>query len=43
MAVRKLLGTPPDDEKLIQTICELLKIKMTELDKYLRTEILKYN
>jgi hypothetical protein len=43
IALKKILDTPPDDDKLIQTICELLKIKKTDLDKILRTEILKYN
>lgn len=42
MALKKLLDTPPDDDTLIQTVCELLKIKITDLDKFLRTEILKY-
>lgn len=42
IALKKLLNTPPDNDKLIQTICELLKIKTTDLDKYLQTEILKY-
>lgn len=41
-AVKKLLMTPADNDKLIQTICELLKIKVTDFDKFLRTEILKY-
>lgn len=42
IALKKLLNTPPDDDKLIGTICELLKIKTTDLDGFLRTEILKY-
>lgn len=41
-AIKKLLNTPPNDAALTKTICELLKIKPTEFDKYLRSEILKY-
>lgn len=41
-ALKKLLDTPPENDKLIQIMCELLKIKQTDLDKFLRTEILKY-
>lgn len=43
VALKKLLDIPPDNDKLIQTICELLKIKTTDLDRFLRAEILKYN
>jgi hypothetical protein len=43
VALKKLLDTPPDNDKLIQTICSLLKIKQADFDKFLRTEILKYN
>jgi hypothetical protein len=42
IALKKLLDTSPDKDKLIQTICELLKIKPTDIDKVMRTEILKY-
>lgn len=42
IALKKLLNTAPDNDKLIQTICELLKIKTTDLNKFMRTEILKY-
>lgn len=42
-AFKKLLDTPPDNDLLKQTICNLLEIKQTDLDKILRTEILKYN
>lgn len=42
-AIKKLLTTPHDDDQLTQTICELLKIKATDFDQFLRTEILKYN
>jgi len=41
-AIKKLLDTPPDNDKLIQTISEILKIKTTDLDNFLRAEILKY-
>lgn len=43
VALKKLLDTPPDNDKLIQAICALLKIKPTGVDRFLRTEILKYN
>ncbi|MES2132137.1 MAG: hypothetical protein V4506_07285 [Bacteroidota bacterium] len=43
IALKKLLDTSPDNHKLIQTICELLKIKPTDIDKFMRIEILKYN
>lgn len=43
VALKKLLDTAPDDDQLTQTICQLLKIKATDLDKFLRAEILKYN
>lgn len=42
-ALKKLLITPPDNDKLIQIICELLKIKTVDLDELLRAEILKYH
>jgi hypothetical protein len=42
-AINKLFDIPPDNSKLIQTICELLIINTTDLDKFLRTETLKYN
>jgi hypothetical protein len=42
VALKKLLDTPPDNDQLIQTICELLKISTTDLDNFLRSEILKY-
>lgn len=41
-SLKKLLDTPPDNDLLKQTICTLLKIKATDLDKYFRTETLKY-
>ena len=41
-AVKKLLMTPADNDKLIQTSCELLKIKVTDFNKFMRTETLKY-
>jgi len=42
IAVKKLLDIPPDNDKLIQTISELLKIKTTDIDKFVQTETLKY-
>jgi len=42
-AIKELLSTPPDDDKLIQNVCRLLKINTSDLDKILRIEILKYN
>lgn len=41
-SVKKLLDTPPDNDVIKQTICKLLKIKTKDLDKYFRTETLKY-
>lgn len=41
-SVKILLDTPPDNDKLIKTVCELLKIKTMDLDQFLRTETLKY-
>ena len=42
IAIKKLLDTPPEDDKLIQTITELLKIKTTDIDKFMRSETSKY-
>jgi hypothetical protein len=42
IAINKLFDTPPDNDKLIQTISELLKIKTTDIDKFVQTETLKY-
>ena len=42
-ALKKLLYTSPDNDKLIQTICEIFKLKPTDINKFLRTEIMKYN
>jgi hypothetical protein len=40
--IKKLLDTTPDDDKLIQAISELFKIKPADIDKFMRVEILKY-
>lgn len=40
--VKKLLDIPPDNEKLSETICTLFKIDKTDLDKFWRTETLRY-
>lgn len=41
-ALKILLDTPPDNDMLIKTLSELLKIEPAEIDKVLRAEILKY-
>ncbi len=40
--VKKLLETPDDNAKLIQTICSLFEIKEKELDAFWRKEVLKF-
>ncbi len=40
--VKTLLDTPPDDERLIATICKLFEIKKEDLDIFWRKEVLKY-
>lgn len=42
MEVKKLLETKPEDNQLIQSIAELLNIKATDVDTFMRVEILKY-
>ncbi len=40
--VKKLLETPNDDKKLIETICSLFEIKVTDIDAFWRSEVLKF-
>jgi hypothetical protein len=40
--VKKLLETPNDNEKLIQTICSLFEIEKNEIDIFWRSEVLKF-
>jgi hypothetical protein len=40
--VKKLLETPNDSEKLIQTICSLFEIEKNEIDIFWRSEVLKF-
>lgn len=41
-ALKTLLDTPSANDKLIQTVCQLLNIQSHELDHVLRTELSKY-
>lgn len=41
--LKRLLETPPENDKLIRIICELLKIETSDLEKFVRSEIMKYN
>jgi len=41
-AVKKLLEIPPDNGKLIDSICTLFGIGQNDLDKFWRTETLRY-
>lgn len=41
-AVKKLLEIPPSDDKLIEGICTILEINKNNLDKFWRTETLRY-
>ena len=40
--VKKLLETPNDSEKLIQTICSVFEIEKNEIDSFFRNEVLKF-
>jgi hypothetical protein len=40
--VKKLLETPDDSRKLIQTICSVFEIEEKEIDSFWRREVLKY-
>jgi hypothetical protein len=40
--LKKLLEIPPNNEKLFETICTLFKIDKADLDKFWRSETLKY-
>lgn len=40
--VKKLLETPRDDEKLIETICSLFEIKAKDINAFWRSEVLKF-
>lgn len=42
MEVKKLLDTAPNNDKLTQAISELFKINPSDVDKFMRAEILKY-
>lgn len=41
-ALKKLLDTPPDNDKLIKAICDLLDIDRNGLGNFIRTETLRY-
>ncbi|MBK6836365.1 MAG: hypothetical protein IPG89_19725 [Bacteroidetes bacterium] len=41
-AVKKLLETRNDDEKLVETICTLFKIDKEEINAFWRNEVLKF-
>jgi hypothetical protein len=41
-AVKKMLEIPPDNGKLIDSICALLDIGKNDIDKFWRTETLRY-
>lgn len=40
--VKKLLETPNDDEKLVETICSLFEIKRKDINAFWRSEVLKF-
>ncbi len=40
--VKKLLETPNDDEKLVETICSLFEIKGKDINAFWRSEVLKF-
>lgn len=40
--VKKLLETPNDDEKLVETICSLFEIKGNDINAFWRSEVLKF-
>lgn len=40
--VKKLLETPNDDKKLVETICSLFEIKATDIDAFWRSEVLRF-
>lgn len=40
--IKKLLETPANDEKLVEAICKLFKIKKVDINSFWRKEVLKF-